>query len=46
MQPDLYPVVGVFRNDTPSAMRLFLEALPAEVILSPGHCIELCACGL
>lgn len=43
MQSIHYPVVGIFRNDTNVEMRIFLEMVPQEVVLSPGHSIELLA---
>ena len=43
MHPSSYPTVGVFANDTDSEMRLHLEMLAEEVILSPGHSVELLA---
>jgi hypothetical protein len=43
MQAHHYPVVGIFRNDTDAEMRLFLELVPQEVVLSPGHSVELLA---
>lgn len=43
MQPEYYPVVGIFRNDTSDEMRLFLEMVPNEFVLSPGHSVELLA---
>ena len=36
-------VVGEFRNDTSAEMRLYLEMLGEEVVLSPGHSVELMA---
>ena len=35
--------VGVFRNDTTDKLRLFLEMLGEEIVLSPGHAVELVA---
>lgn len=43
MQPAQYPTVGIFRNDTEAEMRLFLEMIPEEVVLSAGHSVELLA---
>lgn len=40
--PD-YLIVGCFRNDTSSDLHLYLELIPEEVILSPGHSIDLLA---
>ncbi|GAB3260144.1 hypothetical protein [Chitinimonas naiadis] len=38
-----YLMVGEFRNDSQTDMRLFLEMSCEEVILSPGHHVELFA---
>lgn len=35
--------VGAFRNDIEREIRLFLEMLGEEVVLSPGHSVELLA---
>lgn len=43
MSPAEYPVVGVFTNDTTRPMTLYLEMIPEEVVLSPGHSVELVA---
>jgi len=43
MSPSQYPVVGHYRNDTSAAMSIHLEMVPEEVVLSPGHAIELLA---
>jgi hypothetical protein len=43
LSPADYPVVGVFTNDTPRTLRLYLEMVPEEVVLSPGHSVELVA---
>jgi hypothetical protein len=43
MNPSEYLVVGEFTNDTAAEMRLYLEMLAEEVVLSPGHSIELMA---
>jgi hypothetical protein len=43
MSPSQYPVVGHYRNDTQIAMSIHLEMVPVEVVLSPGHEIELLA---
>lgn len=43
MDPSTYPVLGVFRNDTAGEMRLHLEMLAEEVVLGPGHSVELLA---
>jgi hypothetical protein len=36
-------VVGEFRNDTAGDMRLYLELVPEELIMAPGHEITLLA---
>lgn len=36
-------VVGAFTNETSGMMRLYLEMLGEEVLMSPGHSIELLA---
>lgn len=38
-----YPVVAEFRNDTKKELSIHLELVPEEVILSPGHKVELLA---
>jgi hypothetical protein len=38
-----YPVLARFRNDTGKEMSLNLEMVPEQVVLSPGHEIELLA---
>lgn len=43
MNPSEYPVVGEFSNDTTEEMRLYLEMLGEEVVLSPAHSIQLLA---
>jgi hypothetical protein len=43
MKPSEYPSVGFFRNDTSSDLHLHLEMIPEEVILSPGHSVDLLA---
>jgi hypothetical protein len=43
MTTDDYIVVGVFSNDTADDMTLCLEMLGEEVVLSPGHQVELLA---
>lgn len=43
MNESQYIVVGEFRNDTSNEMRLYLEMLGEEVVLSPGHSVELMA---
>lgn len=36
-------VVGEFRNDTGSEIRLHLEAVPEELVMAPGHEVALLA---
>jgi hypothetical protein len=36
-------VVGGFTNDTNHEMRLFLELLGEEIVMEPGHSVELMA---
>jgi len=43
MDPSQYSVVGIYRNDTEADFHLYLELIPEEVVLSPGHEIELLA---
>lgn len=43
MTPAEYWVVGQFINDTREEMRIFLEMTCEEVLLSPGHAVELLA---
>ena len=43
MTPEIYPVVGKFKNETSVTMTLYLEMVPEEVILEPGDEIELLA---
>lgn len=43
MRPSEYPIVFSCRNDTTSDLHLHLEMNPEEVILSPGHAIDLLA---
>ena len=43
VQPADYAVVGSFENDTPKTMRLYLEMVPQELVLGPGHRVELLA---
>jgi len=43
MTPSNYPVVGTFKNETPTEMSLYLEMIPEEVILGPGDEVELLA---
>jgi hypothetical protein len=43
VQPSEFVIVGEFTNDTGAEVRLFLEMTCEEVILSPGHAVELLA---
>jgi len=43
MEPSEYLVVFSHRNDTSSDCHIYLEMVPEEVVLSPGHAIELLA---
>lgn len=43
MDPSAYPTVWAIANDTSSDLCLHLEMIPEEVILSPGHSVELLA---
>ena len=43
MHPSQYTVVAEFRNDTPAEIHLYLEVLCEEVVLAPGHAIQLLA---
>ena len=43
MNPSEFPIVGEFSNDTKKEMTLYLEMLGEEVVLSPGHSIQLLA---
>jgi hypothetical protein len=38
-----YVIVGEFCNETQSDLSLFLELVPEQVVLSPGHSVELLA---
>ena len=38
-----YFIVGEFSNETQSDLSLFLEMVPEQVVLSPGHTVELLA---
>jgi len=42
-RPSQYPVVGEFKNDSASELRLYLEMVPEEVVLAPGHEVKLLA---
>ena len=41
--PHPYITVARFRNETTTEMRLYLEMLGAEIVMSPGHAIDLLA---
>jgi hypothetical protein len=41
--PHPYITVARFRNETNTEMRLYLEMLGAEIVMSPGHAIDLLA---
>lgn len=43
MTPSDYLVVGEFRNDTTQDLTIYLEMTCEEVVLAPGHAIELLA---
>ena len=43
MDPSQYPVLAVYKNDTEADFHIYLEMIPEEVVLSPGHEIELLA---
>ncbi|WP_349745322.1 hypothetical protein [Roseateles cavernae] len=43
MNPSEYPIVGSFKNETTSDLTLHLELIPEEVILAPGHSVDLVA---
>jgi hypothetical protein len=43
MYPQDYPTIGVFTNNTGYEMRLFLEMLAEEIVMAPGHSVELLA---
>lgn len=43
MNPIEYPTVACFGNDTGKDISLHLEMLAEEVIVSPGHTVELLA---
>jgi hypothetical protein len=43
MHPSDYPTLCEIRNNTKSDMHLHLEMTPEEVVLGPGHSIELLA---
>ena len=40
---DAFVTVASFRNDSEAELRLSLEMLCEEVVLSPGHCVDLLA---
>jgi hypothetical protein len=41
MHPQDCPTIGVLSNTTRGETRLFLEMLAEEIVMSPGHSIEL-----
>jgi hypothetical protein len=43
MKDEELVVVGAFTNNTGFEMRLFLEMLGEEVVMAPGHSVELMA---
>jgi hypothetical protein len=43
LPPSAYPVVMALRNDSDDELVVWLEMLPQQVVLGPGHCIELVA---
>ena len=43
MEPDKYLTVASFGNDTDKDITLYLEMMCEEVVLSPGHQIDLLA---
>ena len=43
ISPSQYVVIANISNDTPVEMRMYLEMLGKEVILSSGHSVELLA---
>jgi hypothetical protein len=43
MNPSEYILVGKFSNNTATEMGLYLEMLCEEIVLSPGHTVELFA---
>jgi hypothetical protein len=43
LSPSQYPTIAKFRNKSGAEMRLYLEMLGAEVVLGPGHSVELLA---
>ncbi len=43
MEPDQYLTVASFGNDTDKDITLYLEMMCEEVVLSPGHQIDLLA---
>jgi hypothetical protein len=43
MKAEEFVVVGEFGNDTGTEMRLFLEMLGEEIVMAPGHSVELMA---
>jgi hypothetical protein len=43
MSTDQYVTVAEFRNESASRITLYLEMLAEEVVMSPGHAVELLA---
>jgi hypothetical protein len=43
MSTDQYVTVAEFRNESASRNTLYLEMLAEEVVMSPGHAVELLA---
>jgi hypothetical protein len=43
MSPDGYVTVGRFCNESAAEMHLYLEMLAGEVVMSPGHAVDLLA---
>ena len=43
MHPSEYPTVALFGNDTSEELIISLEMLCEEIVMSPGHRIELLA---
>lgn len=43
MSPDNYVTVAHVRNESAGEIRLYLEMIGAEVVLAPGHSVDLLA---
>jgi hypothetical protein len=43
MKDEQLVVVGAFSNDTTTEMRLYLELLCEQIVMKPGHSVELLA---